>query len=486
MVFSSLAFLCVFLPVIFLLYVLLPSTRAKNGLLIVASLVFYAYGEPVYVVLLLISAALNWILGLLIGSRDGARADPGANSHAGARAGTGRRRTALIVAVIVNLGFLVVFKYSDWLVSLANTALGTRIAAPHLALPIGISFYTFQALSYVIDVYRGTCAPQRNFFKLLLFISLFFQLLAGPIIKYHEIEEQLSTRKVTARRVATGLRRFAVGLAKKALIAIPMAAVVNAIYAAPRTQVNIVVAWVAALAFLAQIYFDFSGYTDMAIGLASMFGFSYAENFDHPYISRSIREFWRRWHISLSSWFTTYLYIPLGGNRKGRVRAVINRFIVFTLCGLWHGADLTFLVWGFFQGFLMMLEELLPIRKLPKALGWFYAFLMVCLGFVVFRASSVAQALFMLRQMFAGFNFSHLSVARASWMLNPLTVAVFIVAIIASTPYARQLIDYLRARVRGLASAVRVASYAGALALFVLSFLSLSVGGYHPFIYFRF
>jgi len=470
MVFSSLAFLCVFLPVVFLLYVLLPSVRVKNVLLIVASLLFYAYGEPAYVVLLLASAVLNWVMGLLIGSR----------------VRSGSRRATLIVAVVVNLGFLVVFKYSGWLVSLVNNVLGMKLGVPQLALPIGISFYTFQALSYVIDVYRGTNAPQRNFLKLLLFISLFPQLLAGPIIKYHEIEAQLSKRRVTAHRVATGLRRFAVGLGKKALIAIPMAAVVDAIYAAPRSQINIVVAWIAALAFLVQIYFDFSGYTDMAIGLASMFGFSYAENFDHPYISRSIREFWRRWHISLSSWFTTYLYIPLGGNRKGRVRAVINRFIVFTLCGLWHGADLTFLVWGFFQGFLMMLEELLPLRKLPKALGWFYALLMVCLGFVVFRASSISQALFMLRQMFAGFNFSHLPVARASWMLSPLAIAVFCVAVVASTPYARQLIDYLRARMRGLAPAVRTASYVGALALFVLSFLSLSVGGYHPFIYFKF
>ncbi|MCL2654362.1 MAG: MBOAT family protein [Coriobacteriia bacterium] len=474
MVFSSLAFLCVFLPVVFLLYVLLPQTRAKNALLIVASLVFYAYGEPVYVVLLLASALLNWVLGLAIG--DAAR-----------RQGSGgRRRVALIVAVTLNLAFLVVFKYSGWLLTLANQTLGTKLAAPHLALPIGISFYTFQALSYVIDVYRGTSAPQRSFFRLLLFISLFPQLLAGPIIKYHELEAQLARRRVTVRKVATGLRRFAVGLAKKVLIAIPMAAVVDAIYAAPHNQINIAVAWIAALAFLAQIYFDFSGYSDMAIGLASMFGFSYAENFDHPYISRSIQEFWRRWHISLSSWFTTYLYIPLGGNRKGRVRAVLNRFVVFVLCGLWHGANLTFLVWGAFQGFLMMLEELLPLRKLPRALGWFYAFVMVCLGFVVFRASSVAQALFMLRQMFAGFNFSHLPVARASWMLSPLVITVFCVAIVASTPFARQLIDYLRARVRGLAPVVRVASYVSALALFVMCFLSLSVGGYHPFIYFRF
>ena len=470
MVFSSLAFLCVFLPVVFLLYVLLPGTRAKNALLIVASLVFYAYGEPVYIILLLVSALLNWLFGQLIGAGKTANA----------------RKGALALSVATNLAFLVVFKYSAWLISMTNSLLNTHITATHLALPIGISFYTFQALTYVIDVYRRTVDPQKNFFRLLLFISLFPQVLAGPIIKYHDIESQLSKRAVTADKVARGLRRFAVGLAKKVLIAIPVAAIVDAIYAAPHAQINIVVAWMAALAFLAQIYFDFSGYSDMAIGLAGMFGFSYAENFDHPYISRSIREFWRRWHISLSSWFREYLYIPLGGNRKGRVRAILNRFIVFALCGLWHGANLTFLVWGLFHGALMMLEDILPVRKLPKLLGWLYAILMVTLGFVVFRAESLSQALFMLRQMFSGFDFSHLPVARASWMASPLTIAVFLVAIVASTPYARRLSERLFGSRRKVWTLARAASYVGALALFALCLLSLASGGYHPFIYFRF
>jgi alginate O-acetyltransferase complex protein AlgI len=470
MVFSSLAFLCVFLPVVFLLYLVAPGIRAKNILLILASLVFYAYGEPVYLLLLLASAVLNWIFGQLISAR---------------RTAAGRRGM-LTVGVAVNLAFLVVFKYSGWLVSLVNGVLGAHLATPHLALPIGISFYTFQALTYVIDVYRRRVDPQRNFLKLLLSISLFPQLLAGPIIKYRDIEGYLSQREITAPQVARGLRRFAVGLGKKVLIAVPMAAVVDAIYAAPHAQVNIIVAWMAALGFLVQIYFDFSGYSDMAIGLAGMFGFSYAENFDHPYISHSIREFWRRWHISLSSWFQEYLYIPLGGNRKGRKRTMLNRLIVFLLCGLWHGANLTFVVWGLFHGALMMIEDLLPIKRLPKALGWFYATLMVTLGFVVFRSADLPQALFMLRQMFAGFNFSHLPVARASWMLSPLTITVFLVAIVASTPYAQRLIGRLFKSRRKAWALVRAASYGGAFVLFALALLSLASGGYHPFIYFRF
>ncbi|MCL2323993.1 MAG: MBOAT family protein, partial [Actinomycetia bacterium] len=328
--------------------------------------------------------------------------------------------------------------------------------------------------------------PQRNFLKLLLYISLFPQLLAGPIIKYHDIEGALSRREITASKVARGLRRFAVGLGKKVLIAVPMAAVTDAIYAAPHAQVNIIVAWMGALAFLMQIYFDFSGYTDMAIGLASMFGFSYAENFDHPYISRSVREFWRRWHMTLTSWFQEYLYFPLGGNRRGRARAILNRFIVFLLCGLWHGANLTFVLWGLFHGACMMLEDIVPIRKLPKLLGWLYATLMVCLGFVVFRAANLSQALFMLRQMFAGFDFSHLPVARASWMLSPLTIVTFLGAAVASTPYVRRLITQLFGRRQKAWALVRAASFVGALALFVLAFLSLASGGYHPFIYFRF
>jgi alginate O-acetyltransferase complex protein AlgI len=493
MLFSSLPFICVFLPAVFLLSLLLPGTRAKNALLIVASLLFYAYGEPVYVLLMLLSALINYGFGLFIGRMnvlnhaEGER-DPRspALTPATATAPTDARRLTVATAVVFNVGMLGAFKYADMLVGSIDGLTGLGLPLPHILLPIGISFYTFQALSYVIDVYRGEVAAQRNFARVLLFISFFPQLIAGPIIKYHDVEAQLAHRVVTLDGVATGLRRFAVGLGKKILIADCMGVVADSLFSAPLTSINVASAWLAAVAFTLQIYFDFSGYSDMALGLARMFGFTYKENFRYPYTSCSIREFWRRWHISLSTWFKEYVYIPLGGNRKGRARAALNRILVFFLCGLWHGASWTFVAWGLFHGLFLLLEQYVPLRRAPRALGWLYTVVVICLGFVLFRAETFEQALCFMGQMLGGFHFEPAAVALTLRQCTPLFLFTLAAGILTSIPLkdlASRRLAARSARIRGLA---RASSYGACLLLFALSMLALSGGAYNPFIYFRF
>lgn len=470
MVFSSLTFMCIFLPVVFLVTLAIPTTRAKNILLAVASLVFYAYGEPVYVLLMVASTIANWAFGRLLGGID-------VESVA--------RKGVLALSVVANLSMLGFFKYSSLLVGSINALLGTSIQAPDVALPIGISFYTFQAMSYVIDVYRSDVPCQRSFLKVLLYISFFPQLIAGPIIKYHDVDEQLTSRKITLSGIAEGFRRFCIGLAKKVLVANCMAVTADAVFAAEPTEVNIAVAWIGALAYLMQIYFDFSGYSDMAIGLAKMFGFTYKENFQYPYISTSIKEFWRRWHISLSTWLKEYLYIPLGGNRKGRGRTVFNKIVVFFLCGLWHGAAWTFAVWGLVHGFFLLLEEYFPrLGKLPKPLGWLYCMLVVTFAFVLFRADSFGQGLMMMGQMVSGFHFEYACTSLAMQQLNPVFVLTFAVAVVAAGPVKNVLRKKLRdSRHERLLDA---GSYLYVFALLLLCITTLASGGYNPFIYFRF
>ena len=342
MVFSSMVFLCIFLPVVFLLHLLLPGIRAKNGMLLLASLAFYAYGEPVYVILMIASAFVNYLSALLIGKNPAGK------------------KAVMAVNVILNLGVLVLFKYTGFLAESVNTILGTAIPVPSIRLPIGISFFTFQAMSYVIDVYRGVTGAQKNFGKVLLYISFFPQLIAGPIVKYHDIAQEIENRTQTVDGVTDGIRRFVVGLSKKVLISNTVGLVADTLFAADVSGLNAAAAWIGAVSYMLQIYFDFSGYSDMAIGLGEMFGFHFKENFNYPYISGSIREFWRRWHMSLSGWFQEYLYIPLGGSRKGKIRTVINKFIVFLCTGIWHGANVTFLFWGLYHGCFLMLEEIVP------------------------------------------------------------------------------------------------------------------------------
>ena len=455
---------------VFLLHLVLPSMRLKNALLIVASLAFYAYGEPVFVVLMIVSTLVNWLVGLGIGRM---------------RAG-GARKGLLAAAVAVNLAFLGVFKYADMAVSSINGLAGLHLPLPEIALPIGISFYTFQAMSYVIDVYRGDVQAQRNYARVLLYISFFPQLIAGPIVKYHDVEAQLVTRRATLDDVACGFRRFCVGLGKKVLIANTMAVAVDSIFGADLGDINVAGAWIAALAYLMQIYFDFSGYSDMAIGMARMFGFHFKENFDHPYAAPSVTVFWRKWHISLSTWFREYVYFPLGGNRKGRPRTVLNKFIIFFLCGLWHGASWVFVAWGVIHGLFLLFEQYVPVHKLPKPIGIVYTLLVVCVAFVLFRSESFEQGATIIAQMFTGFHFEYACSALALRQLTPLFIGTFVVACVAAAPVS----DRVKARVATLdapaANALRALSFVGALVLLVVSMLALSGGGYNPFIYFRF
>ena len=469
MVFSSLAFVCVFLPLSFLLHQLIPGMRGKNALLIAVSLLFYAYGEPVYVALMVASTFFNWLFGVLVG-----------------RSGDAARKVWLGVAVAGNLTMLGVFKYAGMLVGTLNGLTGLSVPAPAIALPIGISFYTFQAMSYVIDVYRGDVPPQRSYPKVLLYISFFPQLIAGPIVKYHDVAEQLDERHATLRDISAGFRRFCIGLGKKVLIANVMAVAVDSVFGADLGHVNIAGAWIAALAYLMQIYFDFSGYSDMAIGMARMFGFVYQENFKYPYASSSVKEFWRRWHVSLSTWFRLYVYFPLGGNRKGRPRTVLNKMLVFFLCGLWHGASWTFVVWGLIHGLFLLLEEYLPIHKLPKLLGIVYTLLVVTVAFVLFRAESFEQGGWIISQMFTGWHFDYASVELATRQMTPLFMGTFAVALVAATPIKGAVEHLLSSAPVHTVRAVEVASYVFAFALLVLCLLSLSGGGYNPFIYFRF
>ena len=457
-------FLCVFLPAAFCLHLLLPGMRAKNFLLVVASLVFYAYGEPIYVILLVASSAGNYILARLTGECPKIR------------------KLTMTLAVVINLGLLVIFKYSGFLVDTFNSVTGAGIPVPQVRMPIGISFFTFQALSYVIDVYRGDASVQKNFGKVLLYISFFPQLIAGPIVKYHDVEAEINNRKQTPEEIGKGIRRFIAGLGKKVLIANTMGLVADNLFGAAATGITGPGAWLGAVSYMLQIYFDFSGYSDMALGLGMMFGFHFHENFDYPYISASIREFWRRWHMSLSGWFKEYLYIPLGGNRRGKFRTVVNKMIVFVCTGIWHGASFNFLFWGIYHGFFLMLEEYIPFigKKGGKLKSFFqhvYALLVVCVGFVFFRADTMKQGCFWIREMFTDFGWKASAMSLTLQQLTPVYLVTLAAALVAAVPVNSMLKKY-----KWYEGFTYVLSLAG----FALCVLSLAGGTYNPFIYFRF
>lgn len=461
MVFSSVVFIFVFLPVVFLVYGILPSLKWKNFFLVFASLIFYAYGEPVYVLLMLGSSVMNYGLGLLV-------------SKSGKNAGA-----ALALAVVLNLGILCAFKYTGFFLENVNALLGVSISVPHINMPIGISFFTFQALSYVIDVFRGDVKPQKNYGRVLLYISFFPQLIAGPIVKYHDIEQEIEDRKQTVEGTAHGIRRFTVGLAKKVLISNTMGLAADYVFGLPAQGLNAASAWIGAFSYALQIYYDFGGYSDMAIGLGEMFGFHFRENFQYPYYADSVQNFWRRWHISLSTWFKEYLYIPLGGSRRGTARTYLNKVIVFFCTGLWHGAQWTFVIWGLVHGAFLILEDtILPVKKCKiRWLRQFYAVLAAVLAFVIFRAENMAQAGMMFRTMFAGFSFTPESTANCISILNPLYLLTFAAGLVCAVPVKKKLEGIQK--LRGL-------SYIACMALFVLCMCRLSADAYNPFIYFRF
>lgn len=464
MVFSSLVFLSIFLPVVLILYSLMRSVAVQNILLLAASLVFYAYGEPVYVILMIITAFLNYLWALLIQTYQ---------AH---------RRIFLLLAVVQDLGFLGVFKYAGFLAESLNALTGSAMPVPELVLPIGISFFTFQAMSYVIDVYRKDVEAQRSFVRILLYVSFFPQLIAGPIVKYHDIDKELADRRQTLPEVSEGIRRFITGLGKKVLIANYMGVIADTLFSAPAADINLLNAWLGAAAYMLQIYFDFSGYSDMAIGLGWMFGFHFKENFRYPYASVSIREFWRRWHISLSSWFREYLYIPLGGNRKGRVRTCINKFIVFACTGIWHGANVTFLFWGLYHGFFLMLEEYLPVFQKKEKKGihigrHLYVILVVLTGFVFFRADNMGQGFFWIREMFSGFHFEPSAMRLCLSLLTPLHLTAFAAGVLMALPLKERFVQF---------PVFQKASWGLSMLILLLCMMNLAGGTYNPFIYFRF
>ena len=474
MVFSSLEFLCIFLPAVFLLYTVIPVHKVRNGLLIAFSLVFYAYGEPVYVLLMILSSLVNYLCALWIGKSEK------------------QKKLPLIIAIVFNLGTLVLFKYTGMFVTAFNSVTHLSVPVPDIILPIGISFYTFQALSYVIDVYRGEVGVQKNYFKVLLYISFFPQLIAGPIVKYRDIAEQIDNRSQSLEQIAQGLRRSVCGLAKKVLIANTMGQVADIIFAQSTSELGFLSAWLGAAAYLFQIYYDFCGYSDMAIGLGKMFGFTFKENFRYPYGARSVQDFWRRWHISLSTWFKEYLYIPLGGNRKGKARTALNRIIVFFFTGLWHGANWTFVLWGLWHGLFLLLEEYLPfLKKLPKAIGHIYTMLVVLLGFVVFRADTIGYGFGYIGRMFSFGSPGSYDMSLALRQLTPWFIFIFVIAVIGCAPI-RPLSDKIRQKLYADGSAstawriVSVALYCLAFAGLFFCILRLSPSGYNPFIYFRF
>ena len=468
MVFSSFPFLWIFLPLV-LTGAVLTRKRDNSLFLLAASLIFYAWGEPKYVILLLFSVTLNYLAGLLL-------------------AGTHRpvHRTAVAAAAVTaDLLLLGYFKYFNFFADTLNHAARTDlIALRAIALPIGISFYTFQSISYIADLYRGTISVQRSWVRLALYISFFPQLIAGPIVKYRDIEPYLTTRVMTLERAVSGLKRFCFGLAKKVLLANMLGFTVDEILLRPPDELSGALCWTAAVFYTLQIYFDFSGYSDMAIGLAETLGFRFKENFELPYCSLSIRGFWRRWHISLSTWFRDYLYIPLGGNRKGFLRTLLNLVIVFFATGLWHGAQWNFVVWGLFHGFFLILERLISFREpenpAGKLFARIYTMLVVCAGWVIFRADDLTMAGQQLRRMFipAGqgyWNFSE--------FIDPLTLAVCAVSLFFAFGGGKRISEGLKAK--NAAAAEILGNIAAVICLF-LSIVMLANAAHNPFIYFRF
>ena len=377
MVFSSPVFLFIFLTAVYILYRIIPSITLKNVILLLFSIFFYTYGETKTVVLMLISIVMNYVFGLAMKSE---------NKH---------RKLYLSAAIVLNLLMLGIFKYAGFGAEMLNKLPFLSMSVPNIALPIGISFYTFQAMSYVIDAYKSPDYIQKNLFKLALYITFFPQLVAGPIVKYYDFADQIDHRTTTPQMTAEGIKRFITGLSKKLLIANTMAYAADYVYSLETSELSVPLAWLGAISYLFQIYFDFSGYSDMAIGLGAIFGFTFKENFDYPYISQSMQEFWRRWHISVSTWFKEYLYIPLGGNRKGKVRTALNKLIVFFCTGLWHGASLNFIVWGLYFVVFLMIEKFFLMPYLKKAKFWnhIYVLFFVMISFMIFDAFNLQEAL---------------------------------------------------------------------------------------------
>lgn len=467
MLFSSIPFLYYFLPCVLFFYFIAPK-RLKNSVLLLASLFFYFWGEPKYIFLMLISIFSGYLHGILIDHFRHTKA----------------AKIFLISSIIVNLAFLCWFKYADFFISNFNAVFGLSIPLLKIALPIGISFYTFQILSYTIDVYRGQAAVQKNFLSLATYIALFPQLIAGPIVRYVDVAKDLENRTSSFAMISDGIRRFVIGLSKKVLIANVAGELCDVFRACE--EKSILFYWIYAISFCLHVYFDFSGYSDMAIGLGKIFGFHFLENFNYPYISKSITEFWRRWHISLGSWFRDYVYIPLGGNRVKKGRWIFNILIVWLLTGFWHGAAWTFIIWGLFFAVLLTLEKLWLgkyLKNFPTAFQHLYVLFFVILSFVIFNANSLSQSFSDLSYMF-GFGSLPLVTAQTLYYLRSYAV-LLIIAVIGATPMVKQCVFRVRQHTIGL-KVINLLEPIVLMSLLVMVTAYLVDGSFNPFLYFRF
>ena len=473
MIFSSLLFLFRFLPAVLVLYYLAPRPL-RNLVLLLCSLVFYAWGEPVYIILMIVSILVSYTGGILVdrfktqGKRRAARA-------------------ALLGSSVVSLSLLGFFKYADFVIGTVNSLTGAGIDLLKIALPIGISFYTFQTMSYTIDVYRGEAKVQKNLISFGAYVTMFPQLIAGPIVQYKTIDRQLRTRKETAGQFAYGIHRFMIGLGKKVLLANNAGVLWDTISSMEHTQIPVVMSWMGLAAYTFQLYFDFSAYSDMAIGLGHMFGFRFLENFNYPYISKSITEFWRRWHISLSTWFRDYVYIPLGGNRVGVWKHIRNILVVWMLTGIWHGASWNFVLWGIYYGILLLIEKFVLgkyLKKLPGVFQHIYCMFFVMLGWNLFVFDDMSAGISFARALFGTYGAGFCS--RETLYLLYNNVVLLVLLILGSTQLPARAGNWICAKLRGKETLLTIVKNVFYVAIFLLSVAWLVDASYNPFLYFRF
>lgn len=460
MVFSSITFLFYFLPIVLALYYLVPN-KFKNLILLISSFIFYFYGEPKYVLLMASSIISTYICGILVDKYRG----------------TKTAKLFLILEIIISIGLLIYFKYADFIIKNINLWLSQKIDLINVLLPIGISFYTFQMISYVVDIYRGEVKVQKNILKLATYVSLFPQLIAGPIVRYSTIEKQLENREYSINKFSLGVRRFVIGLGKKVLIANVIGTLVNTFFISE--DKSILFYWLYAIGVMLQIYFDFSGYSDMAIGLGKMFGFDFLENFNYPYIATSITDFWRRWHISLSSWFRDYVYIPLGGNRVSKIKWIRNIMVVWILTGLWHGAEWNFIIWGIYFGILLIIEKLFLLKKtekIPKFLKVIYTLFFVMISFIIFNGNEIIENI---KGLFGIGNISVISKESIYYLKSYFIV--ILIGIIGATPIMKNIVKKEKIK--------KITNILEPIYLFSILLLSTSYiidGSFNPFLYFRF
>lgn len=473
MIFSSLLFLFRFLPAVLVLYYLAPRPL-RNLVLLLCSLVFYAWGEPVYIILMIVSILVSYTGGILVdrfktqGKRRAARA-------------------ALLGPSVVSLSLLGFFKYADFLIGTVDSLTGAGINLLKIALPIGISFYTFQTMSYTIDVYRGEAKVQKNLISFGAYVTMFPQLIAGPIVQYKTIDRQLRTRKETAGQFAYGIHRFMIGLGKKVLLANNAGALWDTVSSMEHTQIPVVMSWMGLAAYTFQLYFDFSAYSDMAIGLGHMFGFRFLENFNYPYISKSITEFWRRWHISLSTWFRDYVYIPLGGNRVGVWKHIRNILVVWMLTGIWHGASWNFVLWGLYYGILLLIEKFVLgkyLKKLPGVFQHIYCMFFVMLGWNLFVFDDMSAGISFARALFGTYGAGFCS--RETLYLLYNNAVLMVLLILGSTQLPARAGNWICAKLRGKETILTIVKNVFYVGIFLLSVAWLVDASYNPFLYFRF